>query len=168
MIVLSEVTDSLQVVLGGAVATNQLHCVAAWRDRSSGPPATFGAGRTVAQTNNTIDVDIVPAPASGVQRVIDFISVYNADTDERTVAIKFSDNGTDYIIWKDTLLRFASRSELLFFLILPIVFTFILAGGTGAPADNRIHLLVADQAGSPLSQQIIADWRNRSRCGLKW
>ena len=61
------------------------------------------------------------------------------------------------IIWKDTLLRFASRSELLFFLILPIVFTFILAGGTGAPADNRIHLLVADQAGSPLSQQIIAE-----------
>ncbi len=62
------------------------------------------------------------------------------------------------IIWKDTLLRFSSKSELLFFLILPIVFTFILAGGTGNQnADNRIRLLVVDQAQSPLSAQIIAE-----------
>lgn len=61
------------------------------------------------------------------------------------------------IIWKDTLLRFTSKSELLFFLILPIAFTFILAGGTGAPADNRIRLLVADEAGTPLAQQIVAE-----------
>ena len=62
------------------------------------------------------------------------------------------------IIWKDTILRFSSKSELLFFLILPIIFTFILAGGTGNQgADNRIRLLVVDQAQSPLSAQIIAE-----------
>ncbi len=62
------------------------------------------------------------------------------------------------IIWKDTLLRFSSRVELLFFLILPIIFTFILAGGTGSQkTDNRIRLLVVDQAQSPLSAQIIAE-----------
>lgn len=62
------------------------------------------------------------------------------------------------IIWKDTILRFSSKSELLFFLILPIVFTFILAGGTGNQGgDNRIRLLVMDQAQSPLSAQIIAE-----------
>jgi ABC-2 type transport system permease protein len=62
------------------------------------------------------------------------------------------------IIWKDTILRFSSRSELLFFLILPVIFTFILAGGTGFQnTDNRIRLLVADQAGTPLSAQIIAE-----------
>jgi len=62
------------------------------------------------------------------------------------------------IIWKDTLLRFSSRSELLFFLILPIIFTIILAGGTGNQGgDNRIRLLVVDQAQSPLSAQIIAE-----------
>lgn len=62
------------------------------------------------------------------------------------------------IIWKDTILRFSSKSELLFFLILPIVFTFILAGGTGNQnADNRIRLLVVDQAQSALSQQVIAE-----------
>lgn len=62
------------------------------------------------------------------------------------------------IIWKDTLLRFSSPLEWLFFLILPIVFTFILAGGTGNQnADNRIRLLVVDEAQSALSQQIIAE-----------
>ena len=62
------------------------------------------------------------------------------------------------IIWKDTILRFSSKSEMLFFLILPIAFTFILAGGTGGgQADNRIRLLVVDQAGSPLSRQVIAE-----------
>lgn len=62
------------------------------------------------------------------------------------------------IIWKDTILRFSSKSEMLFFLILPIAFTFILAGGTGGgQADNRIRLLVVDQAGSSLSQQIITE-----------
>ncbi len=62
------------------------------------------------------------------------------------------------IIWKDTILRFSSKLELLFFLILPIVFTFILAGGTGNQyADNRIRLLVADQAQTTLSEQIILE-----------
>jgi ABC-2 type transport system permease protein len=62
------------------------------------------------------------------------------------------------IIWKDTLLRFSSRSELLFFLVLPVIFTFILAGGTGNQGgDNRIRLLVVDQAQSTLSAQIIAE-----------
>lgn len=61
------------------------------------------------------------------------------------------------IIWKDTILRFSSKSELLFFLILPIIFTFILAGGTGNQGDNRIRLLVVDQTQSPLSEQIIAE-----------
>jgi ABC-2 type transport system permease protein len=62
------------------------------------------------------------------------------------------------IIWKDTILRFSSKSALLFFLILPIIFTFILAGGTGNQGgDNRIRLLVVDQAESLLSTQIIAE-----------
>ncbi len=62
------------------------------------------------------------------------------------------------IIWKDTILRFTSKTELLFFLVMPIFFTFILAGGTGMQnVDNRIQLLVVDQADSELSHQIIAD-----------
>ena len=62
------------------------------------------------------------------------------------------------IAWKDALIRFASRSELLFFLVLPLVFTFLLAGGTPSNSDdNRINLVVVDQANTPLSQQLITD-----------
>ena len=51
------------------------------------------------------------------------------------------------IAWKDAIIRFASSSELIFFIILPIVFTFLLAGGTpSGNEDPRIWLLVVDEA----------------------
>jgi ABC-2 type transport system permease protein len=57
------------------------------------------------------------------------------------------------IAWKDTRLRFAGPAEWLFFLILPIIFTVVLAGGTGGSADDRVRLVVVDEAASPLSAQ---------------
>lgn len=60
------------------------------------------------------------------------------------------------IIWKDTILRFSSPSEWLFFLILPVIFSVILAGGTGTQGDSRVRLLVTDNAQSSLSSQLIA------------
>lgn len=101
MIVLSQTTDKIQIVLAGTVATNQAQCVACWRDITSTP--TYVAGRSVANTNNTTDVDLIAAPASSTQRVIDFLSVFNNDTASITVTIKFDANGTDYIVWKGTL-----------------------------------------------------------------
>jgi ABC-2 type transport system permease protein len=59
------------------------------------------------------------------------------------------------IVWKDTLMRFDGWIEWVFFIILPIVFTLALAGGTGASADNRVRLVVVDQAKSPLSAELI-------------
>ena len=60
------------------------------------------------------------------------------------------------IAWKDAIVRFGSSSELLFFIILPIVFTFLLAGGTpSGNEDPRIWLLVVDEANTAISQQII-------------
>jgi ABC-2 type transport system permease protein len=59
------------------------------------------------------------------------------------------------VVWKDTLLRFDGWSRWLFFLILPIVFTVVLAGGTGSP-DNRIRLVVVDQANTSLSAELVA------------
>ena len=61
--------------------------------------------------------------------------------------------------WKDALVRFASRSELLFFLILPLVFTTLMSGSLFAQpdedADNRIPLLVVDADGSDLAQALV-------------
>jgi ABC-2 type transport system permease protein len=62
------------------------------------------------------------------------------------------------IIWKDILVRFAGRSEWLFFIVLPVVFTFIIGGGFGSVpgSDNRLLLLVADNAHSTLSTALLA------------
>lgn len=61
------------------------------------------------------------------------------------------------IAWKDAVIRFASSSELLFFIILPLVFTFLLAGGSpsGSPTNNRVRLMVVDLANTSISQEII-------------
>jgi ABC-2 family transporter protein len=60
------------------------------------------------------------------------------------------------IVWKDAILRFSSPSELLFFIILPLVFTFLLAGGT-RDDDPRVDLLVVDGSNTAISQQIIRE-----------
>jgi ABC-2 type transport system permease protein len=63
------------------------------------------------------------------------------------------------IAWKDTLLRFGGWSRWLFFLVLPIVFTVVLAGGTGS-RDSRVRLVVVDQANSSLSADLVAVLEN--------
>jgi ABC-2 type transport system permease protein len=64
------------------------------------------------------------------------------------------------IAWKDIRLHFDSWSRWLFFLILPIVFTVVLAGGTGESSDSRIRLVVVDQANSPLSAELLTALEN--------
>lgn len=65
------------------------------------------------------------------------------------------------IAWKDAIIRFSSSSELLFFIILPVIFTFLLAGGTSSgDEDPRIGLLVVDEANTPISQQILRELEN--------
>lgn len=61
------------------------------------------------------------------------------------------------IAWKDTLLRFASPSELLFFLVLPVLFILIVSGfatGQGS-SDNRIVVLVVNEDGGALSTNLM-------------
>jgi hypothetical protein len=100
MIILTEVTDKIQVVLGGAITANQLQCAAFWRDVTT---TTYVPGRTLVNTNNTTDVDVVGSPGSSTQRIVDFLSVYNRDTVNATVTVKLDANGTEYILWKGIL-----------------------------------------------------------------
>lgn len=97
MLILTETTDNLQVVLAGAITTNQLPCYATWRDITT---SAYTPGRSATNTNSTTDVNLVAAPAASTQRVIDFISVYNNDTVSATVTIKLDANGTEYILQK--------------------------------------------------------------------
>ncbi|HMV30438.1 MAG TPA: ABC transporter permease, partial [Anaerolineales bacterium] len=66
------------------------------------------------------------------------------------------------IAWKDAIIRFASSSELIFFIILPVIFTLLLAGGSpsGAPTNNRVRVVVVDQANTAISQEIITELEN--------
>lgn len=58
---------------------------------------------------------------------------------------------------KDVLLRFSSASELLFFLVLPILFTFSLGGGFGAgPGPSEKVLWVVNEDNSSLAQELIS------------
>jgi ABC-2 type transport system permease protein len=67
------------------------------------------------------------------------------------------------IFWKDLIVRFASPWELVFFIVLPIVFTFLMAGGTpSGDSDPRIRLLVVDEAKTSISGQIISELENSS------
>ncbi len=63
------------------------------------------------------------------------------------------------LAWKDTIIRFSSRTELLFFLILPIVFTLLLSGGLGTSlsgdGDNRIPLLVVNEDDSEPAATLV-------------
>jgi hypothetical protein len=97
MIILSQTTDNLQIVLAGNITTNQLQCSTFWRDVTE---TTYVPGRTIAATNNTTDVNIVAAPAESTQRIIDYISIYNADTVNATVTVKLDANGTECILFK--------------------------------------------------------------------
>lgn len=100
MLVLENTTDTLQVNLSGAVATNQLQCYASYRDFTD---STYNAGRGAINTNGASDVTIVAAPAASTRRVVDFLSVYNQDTANATVTIKLDANGTEYILVRLTL-----------------------------------------------------------------
>lgn len=100
MIILTETTDNLQVVLGGSVTTNQLQCMSSWRDITT---SAYTPGRTLVNTNNTTDVNLVASPASSTQRVVDFVNIYNRDTVSQTVTVKLDANGTEYILWSGSL-----------------------------------------------------------------
>ena len=100
MIILDTTTRKLQVLLGGAVATNQCPCMASWVDVTS---SAYTPGTTVANTNSTTAVDLVAAPASSTYRQIKTLSIYNADTASVTVTVRYNDNGTTYTLLKVTL-----------------------------------------------------------------
>jgi hypothetical protein len=100
MIVLNATTDNVQAVLSAAKATADLACYSSYRDINT---TDYTPGRTQTQTNDTTDVNIVPSPGAGDQRVVDYISIFNSDTASATVTVKFDASGTERVLWKGTL-----------------------------------------------------------------
>ncbi len=97
MQILDTTTKSLEILLGGAITTNQLVYVASYVDvtaTSLTPAASDGL------SNNTTAVTIVSAPAASTQRLLKELSIYNNDTVAATVTLRLNDNSTFRIIAK--------------------------------------------------------------------
>lgn len=92
-------TDKIQVVLSGAITTNQLQLSAFWSDIELTNKGVSGFGNNATVSNNTTDVDVVGSPASGISRLVDFIGVFNNDSVSATVTVKLNRDGVTSVLW---------------------------------------------------------------------
>jgi len=97
MINLSSTTDKLQIILGAAVTTNAVDCYVAYRDTTATSISPIGVYTSVSSASAT---DIVSSPSASTQRLVEYISIQNRDTQPADVYVRFSDNGTIYILHK--------------------------------------------------------------------
>ena len=78
--------------LGGAITTNQLPFVVNYRNVNLNNDEAYDAVHGA--TNNTTAVTLLAAPKVGEKRIIDSLSIQNADTASATVTVRLNDNGT--------------------------------------------------------------------------
>jgi hypothetical protein len=97
---LTTTNDKLQIVLDGAITTNQLQCLTSYKVFTT---TTTVDGKLAVNTNNTTDVDLAGPPSSGETYDIQNINVYNRDTVAATVTIKLDVSGVETILYKGVL-----------------------------------------------------------------
>jgi hypothetical protein len=103
MIILDTTTKSLEVVLAGAITTNQLDITCHAVDLLDSDQSVADVVNTDIASNSTTAVSIQAAPAAGHTITVKTITVYNKDTVDATVTVRKNDNGTFYILNKTTL-----------------------------------------------------------------
>lgn len=97
MIILKNTSEKIRVVLGQVATTNQVQCIASYRNRTD---TTFNADSNTILTNDTTAVDLVSSPSASTQRIIDYMSFYNNDTTQKTITISLYDGTNDFILFK--------------------------------------------------------------------
>jgi hypothetical protein len=100
MIRLTATTQKLQSVLAGPVATNSLHYVVCWSDKTT---TTYTGGVSNGVLSGTTAADICTAPAASTIRDIDSISINNLDTAAVILTVNYYDSATLRTIIKVTL-----------------------------------------------------------------
>ncbi len=103
MIALTLTTSSLEVVLTGAITTNQLDCSCHAVDLQTSDQSVSAVVNTNITSNSTTAVTVMAAPASGHTRAVKSLTVYNKDTVAAEVTVRINANGTFYILTKTTL-----------------------------------------------------------------
>lgn len=91
MLILDTTSKSIEIVLGAAVAANQLPVFATYADHTS---SAFTPVSSDTQSNSTTAVTIVAAPAASTQRQVKSVSIYNADTAAATVTVRLNNAAT--------------------------------------------------------------------------
>jgi hypothetical protein len=94
---LTTTNDTLQVVLGSSVTTNQLQCLTTYKIYTS---TTTTDGKVAIDTNNTTDVTLAGAPGASETYEIQNINIYNKDTVPQTVTVKLDVSGTETILYR--------------------------------------------------------------------
>lgn len=99
MIILGS-TDTISVVLTATVSTYQLDCFSSYRDITT---TSITPGRGATFTNNLSVVNVISSPEASTQRVIDYISIYNKDSNNSVITLYFNNNGTLFELFKTNL-----------------------------------------------------------------
>jgi len=97
MLILDSTLKSIELILSGAVTTNQLPFVTSYIDVTS---TTYVPNSNDGVSNNAVAVTTIAAPIASTQRQIKLITVHNADTVSATVTLRLNNNGTFRTICK--------------------------------------------------------------------
>lgn len=101
ILILDTTLKKIQIVLSGAVTTNELPIVVSYQDYTS---AGITPGCSNAVTNGATPVDIVAAPGgASIYRIVKGISIYNMDTTAKTLTVSYINDATTRILIKVTL-----------------------------------------------------------------
>lgn len=103
MIILTQTIEKIQVSMTGFTSFGfNIECYAAYRDTTS---STIVPGSSAANlSGGALPTDLVAAPAASTQRIVDYISIYNADVVSNTVTVLFTLTGVaSYVLATFTL-----------------------------------------------------------------
>lgn len=110
MIVLSNVSSSVEVVLTGAAATTELPWVSHWLDVTTADQSLTTIGETDGVTIGATGVTVVAAPAAGHTRTLKSFTLYNGDTTGAKATVRFN-NGVSTRIMVSPLLAVGDTLE---------------------------------------------------------
>jgi hypothetical protein len=100
MIILSTTSEVLRIKLAGAVTTNELYCIASFRDNTD--PDILPDSNMV-RSNGATAVTLAGSPASGAKRLVEDMHIFNGDTASAAVTIEKYDGTNAYPIFIATL-----------------------------------------------------------------
>jgi hypothetical protein len=100
MIILDATTKTIQVLLGGAATTTELPIVASYVDVTT---SAYTPGSSDTITTGSTAVTAVSAPVVFTQRQVKMMTVFNADTVDAIVTVRYNNDGTTRILIKATL-----------------------------------------------------------------